>query len=98
MEGLIIIDEIQRRPEIFPFLRVLVDQLKERRFLILGSASQELIKQSSETLAGRISYIEMTPFQLSEVEEEQKLWVRGGFPKSPSKDFMSHYKAFLSST
>lgn len=82
LEGLIIIDEIQRRPEIFPFLRVLVDQLKERSFLILGSASQELIKQSSETLAGRISYIEMTPFQLSEVEEEQKLWVRGGFPKA----------------
>ncbi len=82
LEGLIIIDEIQRRPELFPILRVLVDQPKERNFLILGSASQELIKQSSETLAGRISYIEMTPFQLNEVEEEQKLWIRGGFPKA----------------
>lgn len=83
LEGLIIIDEIQRRPEFFPILRILVDQHKNRQFLILGSASQDLIQQSSETLAGRISYIEMTPFQLTEGEIDLLgLWGRGGFPKS----------------
>ncbi len=54
LSGLIVIDEIQRQPELFPLLRVLVDQHKKRKFLILGSASRDLIKQSSETLAGRI--------------------------------------------
>ena len=83
LEGLIIIDEIQRRPELFPTLRVLVDEHKDRKFLILGSASQELIRQSSETLAGRISYMEMTPFQLMEDNIDLSgLWMRGGFPKS----------------
>ncbi len=82
MEGLIVIDEIQRRPELFPILRVLVDQHKDRRFLVLGSASRELIKQSSESLAGRISYIELTPFSYPEVEDLELLWLRGGFPRS----------------
>lgn len=80
--GLIVIDEIQRQPELFPLLRVLVDQHKKREFLILGSASRELIKQSSETLAGRIRYIEITPFSYSEVDNLNKLWLRGGFPNS----------------
>lgn len=80
--GLIIIDEIQRKEDLFPVLRVLVDQKKiKRKFLILGSASLELIKQSSETLAGRIAYIELPTFSIKETEELQKLWVYGGFPK-----------------
>ncbi len=81
LDGLIIIDEIQRRPELFPIIRVLVDKFK-KRFLILGSVSRDLINQSSETLAGRISYIELTPFSYSEVHEVKNLWLRGGFPVS----------------
>jgi uncharacterized protein len=78
---LIVIDEIQLRPDLFPVLRVLVDE-KPRKFLILGSASRDLLKQSSETLAGRIGYIELTPFSRSEVDDRQRLWLRGGFPLS----------------
>ncbi|OJW67860.1 MAG: hypothetical protein BGO68_02160 [Candidatus Amoebophilus sp. 36-38] len=78
---LIVIDEIQRRPELFPMLRVLVDQ-RPRKFLILGSASRDLLQQSSETLAGRIGYIELPPFSITEVKEEKKLWLRGGLPLS----------------
>lgn len=81
LEGLVIIDEIQRRPDLFPYLRVIVDK-KPLKFLILGSASRELLQQSSETLAGRIAYIHITPFQLSEVGDQQRLWTRGGFPRS----------------
>jgi predicted AAA+ superfamily ATPase len=81
LQGLVIIDEIQRRPDLFPYLRVVVDNTP-LKFLILGSASQELLQQSSETLAGRIAYINVTPFQLSEVGEQKKLWTRGGFPRS----------------
>ena len=82
LEGLIIIDEIQRIPELFPILRVLVDQKKNKRFLILGSASRDLIKQSSETLAGRLSYIEVHPFSLNEVSDIKQLHLYGGFPQS----------------
>lgn len=83
LSGLIIIDEVQRLPELFPVLRVLIDDhSKKRNFLILGSASKILIKQSSETLAGRISYLELTPFNYDETEELNNLWLRGGFPKS----------------
>ncbi|MBX9621641.1 MAG: ATP-binding protein [Alphaproteobacteria bacterium] len=83
LEGLIILDEIQRRPDLFPVLRVLIDQHKEnKKFLILGSASRDLIRQSSETLAGRLAHIEVTPFSYWEVREINKLWVRGGFPLS----------------
>ena len=78
---LIVIDEIQRRPELFPVLRVLVDE-KPRKFLILGSASRDLLRQSSETLAGRIGYIELPPFSITEVNQQKKLWLRGGFPRS----------------
>jgi len=81
--GLIVIDEIQLRPDLFPMLRVLIDELKhQQRYLILGSASRDLLKQSSETLAGRIAYIELTPFTLNEVDDPFKLWQRGGFPLS----------------
>src|SRR3990167_6954936 len=82
LDGLIVIDEIQLRPNLFPYLRVLVDQKPSLHLLILGSASQTLIRQSSETLAGRISYIEMRPFSFTEVTDTQQLWIRGGFPKS----------------
>ncbi len=80
---LIVIDEIQRRPELFPVLRVLIDKTKRKqKYLILGSASRDLIQQSSESLAGRISYLELTPFSLTEVNDTKKLWMRGGFPLS----------------
>ncbi|MDP3788070.1 MAG: ATP-binding protein [Candidatus Chromulinivorax sp.] len=80
---LIIIDEIQRKPELFPILRVLVDHPEKKyQFLILGSASRDLIRQSSETLAGRIGYIELPPFIIEEVGQEQQLLLRGGFPLS----------------
>ena len=84
LSGLIIIDEIQLSPNLFEVIRVLVDRPNlKASFLILGSASRDLIKQSSETLAGRISYIEVTPFSLFELPAEwQKLWIRGGFPRS----------------
>ena len=83
LEGLIVIDEIQRIPELFPTIRVLADdQVKMQRYLILGSASRDLIRQSSETLAGRIQYIEITPFSYEETHHMDRLWLRGGFPLS----------------
>lgn len=83
LKGLIVIDEIQRMPDLFLTLRVLVDKPQlDQRFLILGSASLDLIKQSSETLTGRIHYIELTPFNLIETQNANQLWVRGGYPRS----------------
>lgn len=83
LEGIIIIDEIQLRPDLFPVLRVLVDKNEDKqKYLILGSASRDLIKQSSETLAGRIAYIELTPLDAVEIDDINKHWLRGGFPKS----------------
>lgn len=80
---LVVIDEIQRRPDLFPILRVLVDDPEKKySFLILGSASRDLIRQSSETLAGRIGYIELPPFTLFDVDNADKLLIRGGFPRS----------------
>jgi uncharacterized protein len=79
---LVIIDEIQRRPELFPVLRVLIDEKKDRRFLILGSASPSLLRQSSETLAGRIGFVELSPLSLHEIDDSNRLWLRGGFPLS----------------
>jgi len=92
LEGLIIIDEIQRRPDLFPILRVLVDAKKNQRWLISGSASRDLLRQSSESLAGRIAYIEIQPFDITETHEEKKLWSRGGFPLSYLAD--SEEKSF----
>lgn len=85
LEGLVVLDEIQRRPELFPVLRVLVDQPdRKARFLILGSASPDLIRQSSESLAGRIAYYELGGFTLDEISADRmkQLWLRGGFPRS----------------
>jgi len=82
--GLIVIDEIQRKPDLFPLLRHLVDNQPSQRYLILGSASRDLIRQSSETLAGRIGYYHLGGFRIDDVgtKEIQRLWLRGGLPKS----------------
>lgn len=85
LRGLIVIDEVQRRPDLFPILRMLLDRKSVRaRFLILGSASPELLRQTSETLAGRIATIEMSGFTLEELPADaiSRLWLRGGFPRS----------------
>ena len=85
LKGLVIIDEVQRLPGLFEVLRVLVDRTNnETRFLVLGSASRDLIRQSSETLAGRIGYIELTPLMLEEVGTDNLagLWFSGGYPPS----------------
>jgi predicted AAA+ superfamily ATPase len=85
LTGLVVIDEIQRLPGLFPVLRVLVDrQRPPARFIVLGSASPELLRQGSETLAGRIIYHELKGFGLDEVGigKQQLLWLRGGFPRS----------------
>lgn len=84
VEGLVIIDEIQRSPDLFPVLRVLSDRPVKTKYLILGSASRDLIKQSSESLAGRISYLEIGGFSLRLVgaKKAEKLWTRGTFPRS----------------
>ncbi len=84
-DHMICLDEIQRAPDIFPILRGVIDgRGSNGQFLILGSASRDLIKQSSESLAGRISYIEITPFTRQEASfTDQALhWLRGGYPKS----------------
>ena len=90
-DELVILDEIQRAPELFPVLRGLIDQNRERgrragHYLLLGSASMDLMRQSSESLAGRISYLDMTGLSVTEVgatrDTQQTLWVRGGFPDS----------------
>jgi uncharacterized protein len=79
----IILDEIQLKPHFFQILRSVVDASNTLgQFIILGFASQALLRQSSETLAGRIGYIELSPFLINEVDDENKLWIRGGFPRS----------------
>jgi len=90
-DKLVILDEIQRSPELFPALRGLIDKNREQgrkggQFLLLGSASMDLMRQSSESLAGRISYVEMSGLNLAEIDGNQQdrknLWLRGGFPNS----------------
>ena len=83
--GLVVIDEVQRRPELFPILRVLADRPRRpATFLVLGSASPHLLKQNSETLAGRITYHELDGFGLADVGARhwRRLWLRGGYPRS----------------
>jgi predicted AAA+ superfamily ATPase len=85
VKGLAVIDEVQRRPDLFPVLRVLADRRPApARFLVLGSASPELLRQSSETLAGRVRFVEMGGFSLDEAGPPhwRRLWARGGFPRS----------------
>lgn len=84
-ERLVCLDEMQRVPELFPLLRSVIDRRnRNRQFLILGSASRDLIRQSSESLAGRIVYVELNPFQFMEINHSDiwNYWLRGGFPMS----------------
>ena len=85
LRGLVVIDEVQRQPDLFPALRVLADRKPlPARFLVLGSASPELLRQSSESLAGRVAFVEMSGFELAEAgpAATRRLWWRGGFPRS----------------
>ena len=84
LQGTIVIDEVQRKPDLFPLLRYLVDTNKTQKYLILGSASRDLIKQSSESLAGRIGYYYLGGFRIHDVgiNNVKKLWIRGGFPRA----------------
>jgi len=85
LSGLVVVDEVQRQPSLFELLRVLVDRpLNKTRFLLLGSASPRLVKDVSESLAGRIGFVDLSGFDLREVgtESYNDLWIRGGFPRS----------------
>ena len=83
LRGLVVLDEIHRLPDVFPILRVLADRpRKPARFLVLGSASLDLLRQTSETLAGRVAFHELDGFGLREVDDPERLWLRGGFPLS----------------
>jgi len=104
---LIILDEIQRKPEIFPVLRSVIDQNREQgqrngQFLILGSASVDLLRQASESLAGRIVYEELPPITLTEYNQEIDMhWIRGGYPDSltaaEEEDSLEWRRAFITS-
>jgi len=83
--GLVVLDEIQARPDLFPVLRILVDRPRSAtRFLVLGSASPDIVRGASETLAGRVEFVELGGFDLAEVGARswERLWLRGGFPRS----------------
>lgn len=85
LTGLIVIDEVQLEPALFPLLRVLADRPERHaRFLVLGSASPSLVRDSAESLVGRIAYHRMSGFDLEEVGVDQweALWIRGGFPRA----------------
>jgi hypothetical protein len=85
LEGLVVIDEIQRRPELFTALRPLADRPRSKtRFLVLGSASPDLVRGASESLAGRIGVVDLSGFDLTELPRRRwlRLWLRGGFPRS----------------
>lgn len=85
LRGMVVVDEVQRRPDLFPVLRVLADRKPlPARFLVLGSASPELLRQTSESLAGRVEVIELSGFSLSEIGTGalDRHWQRGGFPRS----------------
>ncbi len=96
-DRLIIIDEVQRMPEIFPVLRAVIDRNRSNgRFILLGSASPDLLVKSAETLAGRIAYIEINPFNYKEVSDVvswKRLWLHGGYP-----DFLLQGDEFVSYT
>ena len=89
LSGLVVVDEVQRKPSLFELLRVLVDRPQNKaKFLLLGSASPKLVKDVSESLAGRIGFVDLSGFDLREVGVKRfnRLWIRGGFPKS----FLAH--------
>jgi predicted AAA+ superfamily ATPase len=102
LRGFVVIDEIQRRPELFPLLRVLADRKPlPARFLILGSAAPDLLRQSSETLAGRLETLHLEGFRLADLgpRAQGRLWLRGGFPRSfvakSEADSMAWRREFL---
>jgi predicted AAA+ superfamily ATPase len=83
LRGLVVIDEVQLMPDLFAVLRVLVDRPEnEARFLVLGSASPDIVRSVSESLAGRVEFVELHPFNLEEAGDHDRLWLRGGFPRS----------------
>jgi predicted AAA+ superfamily ATPase len=84
LTGTIIIDEIQRKPDLFPLIRYLVDSKSNQKYIILGSASRDLIRQGAETMAGRIGFYYLSGFSLDDVgtENMNRLWLRGGYPRS----------------
>lgn len=83
LRGLVVLDEIHRLPGIFPLLRVLADRPgPPARFLVLGSASTDLLRQTSESLAGRVAFHQLDGFDLTEGDDLERLWLRGGFPRS----------------
>jgi predicted AAA+ superfamily ATPase len=85
LRGLVVLDEVQRRPEIFGNLRVLMDRPdRPARFLLLGSASPHLVRGVTESLAGRVAFVDMQGFTLGELDsgDQERLWIRGGFPRS----------------
>ena len=87
VDQLVVLDEIQRQPDLFPVLRALIDENRRPgRFLLLGSASPQLLRQTSESLAGRISFHELAPFDVSEIKPKKAdigvFWLRGGYPLS----------------
>ncbi|GDX80906.1 hypothetical protein LBMAG42_27170 [Deltaproteobacteria bacterium] len=96
LRGLIVIDEVQRQPELFPLLRVLADRIEPgARFLLLGSASLDLVRGASESLAGRVAFMELGGFGLADVgvESSQTLWLRGGLPRAfLARDDASSYR------
>lgn len=103
LDKLVILDEIHRVPELFRALRGLIDQARQEGhrnglYLVLGSASMDLLRQSSESLAGRIAYVDMTPLTAFEVASDsqtrQRLWLRGGFPDSFLSDSDAHSYSF----
>jgi predicted AAA+ superfamily ATPase len=104
-DKLVVIDEVQNKKELYPLLRALVDKTGEPgQFLLLGSASPELIRHSSESLAGRIAYNQLSPIDLTEIPEsvtQNDLWMKGGFPKSlftPGKDLSKRWMENFVST
>ena len=85
LRGLIVIDEVQRMPELFPLLRVLIDRPEHpAQFLLLGSASPHLVRGVTESLAGRVAFVDMQGFTIEDVavDSMRTLWSRGGFPRS----------------
>lgn len=103
LRGTVVIDEVQRHPELFPVLRVLADRTPgPARFLLLGSASPDLLRQSSESLAGRIELVELSAFSLGEtgLAALDRRWLRGGFPRSflarSSADSLAWRQSFIS--
>ena len=104
-DKLVVVDEVQNKKELYPLLRALVDKTGEPgQFLLLGPASPELIRHSSESLAGRIAYHQLFPFDLTEIPEsvtQNDLWMKGGFPKSlfaPGKDLSQKWMENFVST